>query len=264
MKYNNYIMLLQLTALLMCQSFYTPRAKWWYLLHRRPGPVRSRPHQRALWERRWRDQQRGAERWLLCWRSGTTLPRHPSRKPLRSPSVALLHHLSARPHPSPQQPGLQHGQSGGARRAGRRGTGPEGHGGGPNLRPLHGQQYRIPRLPHQPRLMAGRDGPFPVLSLERGGYGDTTKQTHKAFYISFYRPPRLVCFMILGEEEKEEKKSLSSRNGEATTGPRYAVRIKAVKNTSTSLNVQISTLYHTIFCYHLTSSFSLKMRLDFQ
>lgn len=63
--------------------------------------------------------------------------------------------------------------------------------------------------------MAGRNGPFPVLSLVEDCCGDTTKQTQKAFYISFYRPPRLVCFVTLGEEEKEEKKcdsqSLSSR-----------------------------------------------------
>lgn len=242
-----------MTALLMCQSFYTPHAKWWCLLHRWPGPVRSGTHQRALWECRGRDQQRSAERRLLCGRSGTAVPRHPSRKSLRSPSVALLHHLSARSHPSPQQSGLQHGQSGGAGRAGRRGTGSEGHGRGPNLRPLHRQQYRIPRLPYQPRLMAGRDGPFPVLSLEHSrrslwGYD----KTDTAFYISFYHPPRLVCFVILGEEEKEEKKcdsqSVSTRNGEVTTGLRCAVWIKAVKNTSTPLNVQsISTLYHTIF-----------------
>ena len=229
MKYNNYIMLLQLTAPLMCQTFYTPRAKCCYLLHRWPGPLRSRPHQWALWECRWRVQQCGAERRLLCRCSGTTLPRHPSRQPLWSPSVALLHHFSARPHPSPQQPGLQHGQSRGAGWAGRRGTGPEGHGRRPDLRPLHRQQYGIPWLPHQPRLMAGRNGPFPVLSLVEDCCGDTTKQTQKAFYISFYRPPRLVCFVTLGEEEKEEEKVWLSvpQQSYRWDNSRCAVRIKS-------------------------------------
>lgn len=162
--YNNFIMLL--TALVACQRFYTSCAKWWRLLHRWPGPVRSRPRQWALRECRRRNQQHGAERRLLCRCSGATVPRHPSRKPLRSPSVALLDHLSARPHPSSQQSGLQHGQSGGAGWARRCGTGPEGDGRRPDLRPLHRQQYGIPRLPHQPRLMAGRDGPFPVLTLK--------------------------------------------------------------------------------------------------
>lgn len=188
MKCNNFIMLLQLTALLMCQSFYTLCAKCWYLLHRWPGAVRSRAHQWALRECRRRDQQRGAERWLLCRCSGTTLPRHPSRKPLRSPSVALLHHLSARPHPSSQQPGLQHGQSGGAGRAWWSGTGPEGHGRGPHLRPIHRQQYRIPRLPHQPRLLAGRDGPFPVL---------TSTWSKIALGIRYNRLTRLFTFLSI-------------------------------------------------------------------
>lgn len=135
-----------------------------HLPHRGPGSLRPRPHQRALRERRGRDQHRGAERRLLCRRDGATVPRRPSRKSLRAPSVALLHRLAPRTHPSPQQPRLQHGRSGGARGARRGGTGPEGHGGRPDVRPLHGQQYGIPRLPHQPRLLAGRDGPFPVLS----------------------------------------------------------------------------------------------------
>lgn len=159
-------MLAQVTALLMSQSFYTPRAKWRFLLCRRPGPVRSRPRQRALRERRRCDQR--AERRLLRRRGGTALPRHPSGKPLRSPPVALLHRLSARPHSSPQQPELQHGQPGGTGGAGWCGTGSEGHGRRPDLRPLHREQYGIPWLPHQPRLMAGRDGPFPVLSLRHG------------------------------------------------------------------------------------------------
>lgn len=197
-------MLLESTALLSCQSFYTPCAKRCYLLLRRPGPVRPRAHQWALRQRRRRDQQRSVERQLLRRRCGTTLPRHTSRKSLRPPSVALLHHLRARPHPSPQQPGLQHGQSGGAGWTRRCGTGPQGHGRGPDLRPLHGQQYGIPRLPHQPRLVAGRDGPLPVLTLTSLRLAMGIRQTHKAFYISFYHSPRLVCFVILGEEEKEE------------------------------------------------------------
>lgn len=149
-------------------GFYTPVAKCWCLPRRWPGAVRSRPRQWALRQRRRRDQQHGAERWLLRRRSRTALPWHPLGEPLRSPSVALFHRLSAWPHPSPQQPRLQHGQSCGAGRAWWRGTGPEGNGRRSHLRPLHGQQYRVPRLPHQSCLMAGRDGPFSVLSLTCG------------------------------------------------------------------------------------------------
>lgn len=159
-------MLTQVTVLLMFQSFYTPRAKWCSPLHRWPGSVRSRPHQRALWECRRCDQH--AERRLLRRCGRTALPRHPSGKPLRSPPVAFLHRLSAWPHSPPQQPELQHGQPSGAGGTRWCGPGSEGHGGRPNLRPLHGEQYGISWLPHQPRLMAGWDGPFPVLSLKCG------------------------------------------------------------------------------------------------
>lgn len=207
-------MLAQVTALLMSQSFYTPRAKWRFLLCRRPGPVRSRPRQRALRERRRCDQH--AERRLLRRRGGTALPRHPSGKPLRSPPVALLHRLSARPPSSPQQPELQHGQPGGTGGAGWCGTGSEGHGRRPDLRPLHREQYGIPWLPHQPRLMAGRDGPFPVLSLRHGKKkycGETSKWTQKAFYISFYRSPRSTAGMFRVRcWAKEKGESRSSRS----------------------------------------------------
>lgn len=152
----------------MCQSLPIPCAKCRYLPHRRPGPVRSRAHQQALRERGRREQQHGAERWLLRRRVRAALPRHSRREPLRSPSVALLYHLSAGPHPAPQQPGLWHGQSGGAGRSRWCGTGPEGNGRRSDVRSFHRQQYGIPRLSHQPRLVAGRDGPFPVLSREDG------------------------------------------------------------------------------------------------
>lgn len=79
----------------------------------------------------------------------------------------------------------------------------------------------------------------------------------KAFYISFYHPARLVRFVMLGEEEKDEKncdsQSLSSGNCEVTAKLRCVVL--AVKNTSTlseltgqnTSECSISTVYHIIF-----------------
>lgn len=88
---------------------------------------------------------------------------------------------------------------------------------------------------------------------------DTTEQTHKAFYISFYHPARPVHFVTLGEEEKEEKnydsRSLSCCSCEVTAGSRCVGLVLAVKNTSTlseltgqnTSECSISTVYHTIF-----------------
>lgn len=270
MKYNNFIMLLQVTSLLMCQSFYTFCAKCWYLPHRWPGPVRSWAHQWALRECRRRDQQRSAEQRLLCRCSGTTLPRHPSRKPLWTPSVALLHHFSARPHPAPQQPGLQHGQSGGAGWAWRGGTGPEGHGRGPDVRPLHRQQYRIPRLSHQPCLMAGRDGPFPVLSLDPGqwllwGYNITNSQGFLHFFLSLSKTSMFCDFGWRGEGTEEVWLSAPQQ-----WGNNWVEMCSPDKSSDEQLNIaerSVATPYHTIsvktfiiFYFVLT----LKIRLAFQ
>lgn len=177
----------------MCHSLHRSCAKCQYLPHRWPGPVWSRPHQRALRKRGRRDQQHGAERRLLCRRVRAALPRHSSREPLRSPSVAFLYHLSAGSHPTPQQPGLWDGQSGGAGWTRWCGTGPEGNGRRSNVRSFHRQQYGIPRLSHQPRLMAGRDGPLPVLSQEdgwRSAWGHDW--TDAEGFLHFYRSPRQV------------------------------------------------------------------------
>lgn len=103
------------------------------LPRRRPGAVGPGPRQRALRQRGRRDGGRGAQRQLLGGRGGAALPRHQGGEPLRPAAVTLLHHLGARPHPPAQQPGLQHGQSGGAERTRRGGAGPQGHGGGPDL-----------------------------------------------------------------------------------------------------------------------------------
>lgn len=204
----------------MCQSSSAPCSNWWCLLRRRPGPVGSQPHQWALRERWRRDQRRSAERRFLCWRSRTNLPRHPISEPLRPPSVAILHSLSAGPHSSPQQPGLQHGQSGGAGGARRGGTGSEGHGRWPHLRPLYGQQYGISRLPHQPCLMAGWDGPFPVLSLKHGRKIESSKTDSQDFLHFFLSPSKTGMFYDVGwsAEGSEDSQSLSSRNSEATAG----------------------------------------------
>lgn len=237
----------------MYQSCYAPRPKWWCLLHRWPGPVRSGSHQRALRECRGRDQQCGAERRLLCRRHRPDLPRHPSGEPLRSPSVALLHHLSARPHPAPQQPGLQHGQSGGARGSGRSGAGSEGHGRGPHLRPLYRQQYGIPRLPHQPRLMAGRDGPFPVLNLKHVGrsllgYDKTDSQGFLHFFLS---PSKTDMFCDVGwrTDGREEVWLLVSQQSWRRGNGRVEM-CSLEKSSEEHLHAteySVSTLCHTTF-----------------
>ncbi|KAM4774256.1 LIM/homeobox protein Lhx4 isoform 2-T2 [Cyanocitta cristata] len=133
-------------------------------------PLRARPQQQGVRLRGGRGGRTVAERRLLHGGHGTDVPGLAGRQPLRPPAVAVLHLVAAGPPALAQRAGLRHGRQPGA--GGPRGAGGEsdaaGHGrGGPHLRHLHGEQRRVPRLSHQPGLLAGRHGSPPFLSAAR-------------------------------------------------------------------------------------------------
>uniref|UniRef100_A0A8B9CJV5 LIM homeobox 4 n=1 Tax=Anser brachyrhynchus TaxID=132585 RepID=A0A8B9CJV5_9AVES len=145
---------------------------------RRPDPLRARPHQQGLRHGRGRGRRTVDERQLLHGRDGTIVPGLAGRQPLRAPPVAVVHLVPAVPPALAQRAGLRHGQRPGA--GGTRGAGGESdaarHGrGGPHLRHLHGEQRRVPRLSHQPGLLAGRHGSPPLLNAARPRPGPPRK-----------------------------------------------------------------------------------------
>lgn len=84
---------------------------------------------------------------------------------------------------------------------------------------------------------------IPSFDFEAVGdrFGDTLKQTHKAFYVPFYRSARLAWSAVMGEGEKEGKEVWL--NSEVTTGSSCAVWITAATNTALNVPSQLYIIH---------------------